>query len=683
MADNQYFGALPTDEIADALVSKIDKWDQFTRTSETFDRMLRCHEAYYGYNGSDHLSSEISSAGIQGELSLIKVNHLRNIIRHMLIMTTSQRPSVEARAINTDYESVAQVVLANGVLDYYMREKKLERYIEKAVEISLVFGEGYVGLEWDTALGDEFMFDEESQKMIYTGDIKYEAYTPLQVIKDVYRPDSEDQDWYMVIKYKNKYDLIAKYPELEEEILKIEPLSDRIDNQFYYGIFQENTDLIPTYLFYHKKTEALPDGRFVYFASDDAVFYDDSLPYDEIPIYQVSPGDFIGSNLGYTPAFDLLGIQESIDILYSTVITNQATFGVQNIMAPRGHGIETTQLGGGLNLIEYDPQTGPPQPLNLTRTPPEVFNFIAQLEKVIETISGVNATVRGNPEANLRSGSALALVQSMAIQYNSGLQQAYAQLLEDVSTATVKTLQKFGSIPRVAAITGKNNRTYLKKFTGEDLNKVTRFVVDVANPLARTTAGKLEIATEMLRNGVVKTPQEYLMVLKTGNLDPLYEGEFQELTLIKSENEKLAAGDSAQATLVDSHIEHIKEHRSVLASPEARANPEVVQATLDHIQQHIDLMRSESPDVQAVLQILEQPILPPLNQAPSGAAPMEGGGPSPKAVGRATEEMADVVRAQDPTMDKVRQINMPRNPATGERAQVPVDTPVGGEEIFE
>src|SRR5690606_13663300 len=107
---------------------------------------------------------------------------------------------------------------------------------------------------------------------------------------------------------------------------------------------------------------------------------------------------------------------------------------------------------------------------NLTQTPPEIFNFMTQIERLMETISGVNSVARGNPEASLKSGAALALVQSMAIQFSQNLQRAYAQLIEDLGTSTINILKDFAAVPRVAAIAGKSNRPMMREFVGDDLN---------------------------------------------------------------------------------------------------------------------------------------------------------------------------------------------------------------------
>ena len=625
---NEYFATLSKDEIVAELDKKIDMWYENISMSGMFRKMTKSYASYYGYNssGSGHTASEIIKSGEQGELSLIKANHFRNLLQHLLVMTTSSRPAMDARAINTDYRSLAQTILANGILDYYMREKRLERFLKAATEYALVFGEGYVRMEWDTSEGDEYSVDPDTNNIQFTGDIVYSVLPPLDVIKDVFAPDTYTNDWIIVRHWKNRFEIAAKYPELKEEILKARTKDD-FDMTFNYKFKTDGelrSDLIAVYEFYHEKSEALPNGRQLVYVTKEAVLYDGPLPYRNIPVYRIAPSEFIGTPNGYTVAFDLMGLQETLDGLYSIVVTNQSTFGVQNLLLPQGHNISYSSLPGGLNVIEYDATSGvKPEALNLTKTPPEIFNFINKIESTMETLSGVNSVARGNPEANLRSGNALALVQSMAIQFNSGLQQSFAQLIEDVGTATITTLRDFAAVPRVAMIVGKNNRSYMKEFTGNDLDKVNRVVVDMGNPLSKTTAGKLEMANNLLQQGIIKTAQDYIMVMKTGNLDVMVEGELSELSNIKAENENLAEAQPVQVLVTDEHVLHIKEHKCVLASPDARQNAEVVQAVLKHIQDHIQQLKTADPNL---LNILGQPSL----QQPQGGpqpTPPPGGGP--------------------------------------------------------
>ena len=162
--------------------------------------------------------------------------------------------------------------------------------------------------------------------------------------------------------------------------------------------------------------------------------------------------------------------------MYSAVLTNQSAFAVQSVAIPRGADISVDQISEGMSVIEYNEQAGKPEPLQLTGSSPETFRFIEMLERASETISGVNSVARGNPDKNLQSGNALALVQSMSLQFMSGLSQSYVKMIEDVGTGLINMLKDFAAAPRVAMIVGKSNRSYMKEFKGEDLNNVNRVI---------------------------------------------------------------------------------------------------------------------------------------------------------------------------------------------------------------
>ena len=127
------------------------------------------------------------------------------------------------------------------------------------------------------------------------------------------------------------------------------------------------------------------------------------------------------------------------------------------------------------------------------------------LEQNMETLSGVNSVARGNPQDSLRSGTSLALVQSQAVQFMSGLQQQYVRLVEDVGTGLINILKEYAKTNRVAQIVGKSNKAYIKEFTGQDLKSINRIVVDFSNPMSKC----LEKGTEVLMaNGSIKKVEE-------------------------------------------------------------------------------------------------------------------------------------------------------------------------------
>jgi hypothetical protein len=656
---NEYFAAQEPDKTAGILLHKVNLWSSNLEANGYLDKLRMSWSAYHGAYYTDASSGhQIAFSGSAGEIVNLPVNHVRNLAQHILVMTCSTRPAMDVRAVNTDYKSLTQAYLAKGLLDYYMREKRLEVYIKRAVEYAIVLGAGYIKMSWNATSGQQYDFDEDLQVPVYEGDVEFQNLSPFDVVMDNTKEDSSSHDWYVVRTWKNRFDVVAKYPEFKDKIMAVPTKIEALRYRFNM-ISTDETDDIAVFEFFHKRTESLPNGRYLLFVESDCVLIDSPLPYRDMPIFRISPAEFLGTPYGYSNIFDLLPLQEAVNSLYSTILTNQNAFGVQNILVPRGADISISELTGGLNIIEANIQAGKPEPLNLTQTPAEVFKFSEMLVSAMETISGINSVARGNPEASLKSGTALALVQSMAIQFMSGLQQSYVELIEDVGTALIHMLQDFAAAPRVAAIAGISKRTEMKSFKGSDLSEVHRVVVDVGNPLARTTAGRVQMAEQLLQMGAIKNPEQYFSVINTGQLDTMMEGTQSEMLLIRGENEAMLRGEQVPTLDIDEHKQHIIEHRCILADPELRKNPLLVQTVLGHIQGHIQALQNTDP---ALLQMLGQQPMQAPQQGQQGPPPPQGGpmGPpsgTPQPPQAPPAQMApDGTMAPPPNMPKLPQV---------------------------
>lgn len=646
MEQRQYWATLPTDEIGQELMAKIEEYSEYLETSGIMTELRDSYDAYYG-------QSDIRGAGEQGELATMRVNHYASLVRGIHTMVTTQRPAWEPRASNTDTKSQAQCILAAGLLDYYAREKRMERHTDLATLTALFLREAWIATTWDASAGEVYSVNPENGQPIMEGDIQYKLFTLNEVIRDVHRTDG-DHSWLISMEWVNRFDEAAKYPELAERLVGI-TVDHQLRERFRIrnSILQnENNDLIPKYTFYHDKSAALPNGRMITFYAADVATFDGSLPYRRIPLRRTTAEDMLEEAFGHSPAFDLLAPQKAIDTVFSSILSNVKSFGVQNVMVPKGSDIGVTQLTGGLNLIHYDPKLGPPAPLNLLQTPKEIFEYVNLLVQSQETTSGFNSVARGNASPQL-SGAAMALLQATALQFSSGVQKSHTRIIEDVGTDTIRLLADYANTKRVAYIVGKHNRSYIKEFTGQDIGDISRVTVDSANALTKTLAGRTEIANQLLQAGMIQRPEQYLTMIQTGQLENLYENETSHLMLIRQENEDLAEGKPATAIISDKHWLHIPEHLSVLDSPEARANPQLTQQTLMHVQQHLDLWATMPPQM---LQALNGP--PP-------AMPM---GPPPP--GQGAPGLPPVQDNQGPIMQQAEQVNnpnMPTNPMTGQQ----------------
>ena len=653
---NQYFATLETEELIGELNGKINSFNKYVQNSGLRRQWVKAFNLHFGKHVGEWGSraSSLKDAGDDSELQVFAVNYYRNLLKHILAITTNQKPAFDVRAKNSDLESLNQAKLGTNILDSYLSEKRLGRHMKGAAERALVFSKGFVFMQWDPALGKPYaaqpVFDsdgnpvlgddgQQKEKVIYEGDVSATAKTPFDVIYDQRIKDWSKNKWVIIREWENKYDLAARYPDKAQDIINLTS-KDELDDYDFARYFDrdvddsEDNDLIAVYKFFHIKSDAVLNGRYTVFLNNSISLFDGAIPYKKLPVFRITPGEIFDSAEGYSESNDLVVLQEVLNVLMNIPFNNQQAFSQQSIWLPDGCEIAASEIGRGLTILKGGPPGSAPQPIQLTATPAEVFTNAQAIEGAMEKISGINSTVRGDPEANLKSGAALGRIQAMAIQFNSNFQQSWAEIQEDCGTFLFDLLRDFAKTERMAALAGKHNRGAMAAFTGSDLENIDRVVVDLGNPLARTVAGRLDMADKLLQAGLVKNPQEYITVMNTGNLDPLIEGPDQENMLIKKENEALMQGQKQTAIVGDKHILHAQEHRSVISDPylRDRANKgdplamKVVQYTLEHIDEHKRLSQTQDPFWSIVSGEQPTPQGPPPPPGPQGPGPQ---GPMP------------------------------------------------------
>lgn len=637
MQSNQYFATKSADDLASDLQEKMINWSSWMNRSGMRNKWMRSYNLYYGrhFSGAfgqyNDTKGAVLEGGDNGELKLLTVNHYRNILKHILALTTNLKPSFDVRAINTDSKSMQQARLGNNILDAYLKEKRLFRYIKNAAEHAQVFGKGFVEMSWEPTLGRPYMVDhqvnpgtgEKTPKITYEGDVEISTPSVLDVFVDQTLEDWTKLNWYCSRSWRNKFDLAARHPDISDKILSLQSKNDMNRNLIQSFQNLDETSDVPVYKFYHKRTDAMPNGRYTLFCADGVVLYDGPIPYKKLPLFRIVPGEIAGTTEGYSDGFDLQAPQEALNTLMSTIFSNESAFGVQNILVPNGCNLSGTMIGKGLRVLKYDQNAGKPEALQLTNTPAEIFKFAEILERTMETLSGVNSVARGNPESSIKSGVALSLIQSMAVQYSSNFQQSWAELLEDCGGFILELLKDFAKTERMVAQAGKMNRAAMRSFTKDDLQSIDRVVVDLGNGMSRTTSGRLQIGDNLLDKNMIQTPQEYIQVLNTGNLDPMIQGKQASLDAISQENEMLLDGKPVMAIVGEPHNLHMQEHMPLLANPDIKMNEQLVKNVVDHIQQHMNLYKTQDP----LWSIMSGE--PPAPQPPPPPPQQQGGQPHP------------------------------------------------------
>lgn len=664
MSQNQYWASKTPRECVQECVSRTSEYYRFINEKGIKFVWMLVHLFKHSATERQTLSTAV---GEYSELQQVRVNDFRGLLQHKVGIIKNQKATWEPMAVNDDVTSLAQTKIARSILDEYTVHKDYDKKFNDLTMHTVSFGEAFMLQTWDSTKGkllkthQKYGKDENGQDVAlknvdgtpqtfneYEGDVEARVYEPLDVIRDCYIMNQEQNHWYIFRERYNKWDLAAKYPALYDKI--VNKTLETEYQEYYQDVtpYQKSQDLITLYTFVHKKTPALPDGRLIKYIDEDIILSSEPLLYEDTPWHRMVDTPINGSNFSYTDAFDLLQVEDLCDGLWSTIITNQRMFGVQNIIMPKGSDISETDLMGMMNLITYDPTTGgKPEALQLLATPKEIFESLGLLEQKKNTIIGVNSTAQGNPPNDVSSGVAISMLQSLNVQYNQGAQGSYIEVMTSVGTALLNILKKNAKSERLIEFTGTSSRSLLQKFTGSDISSIARVRAVPGNPLTQTTQGRFTLAQQYAQLGFVKTPSDMAEVMETGSLDVATDGaEMQELYALQ-ENEDLMQGNDIPVHPFDDHITHLKKHVALISDLSVRrgktvtqtnpqtgqvtstvdpkSNPEgqkILTAVQNHMMQHAQALQNPAyaPILQAIgYQTEAQPPAAPPNAPPVGA----------------------------------------------------------------
>lgn len=684
MPSSTYFAALQGNELAAKVLERFKQFQSDLRSNDTLKRMELSARAYHTEDERGRTGLEISKEGEDEQLRGLKVNHYRANVKNKLAMALAEMPAFVPISKNTDKKSMAQTLVAKGLLDWKMGEG-VEDEVRTAMEAAEVMDWAWVDVWWDEKAGEPAqedgrpveipIADEETGEVIDVqrpreGDVAVRMRLATDVGFDLRARGA--LRWIIVRDHLNKHDVAADLEAsgMVDEAERVRGMSAEKGNdadQFIRGTWGGGEeDEIPVYELRHLPCPALPEGVRVRVLAEDLILSGpEPLPYTDLSCYMAMSGKRLGRNHGFSSTPDTLNLQRGIDVLTSIAYSNHQALGSQFIWSPTGDEVTVKKLTKALSHLKSKNE---PKGIILAKPNPEALALRQQLITESAQMLGMNPTSMGREEKQM-SGVAFALQDTVAQRAVSPTAKAATRLMQQVATAIIRIYRDFAAYSRsIPMKVGKSKVPMVRDFSRDDIDGIERVAVETVSPLMRTPSGRLEIANQVAalkaQNGQPMTAEQLITLIETGRYEPLTEGPAAQMLQIRSENERLAQGEAldsppppvdpmtgqpmmdplapppvATAVFTDNHLLHIQEHAAVLASPEARADPAIVANVGDHINAHIRLWRETDPALLASLGIPPPPMPgmmpgdPSMTGAPqpgaeSGTPPPKGGGAS-------------------------------------------------------
>lgn len=659
---------------------------------------LLAHRHFYGalpagFVGDMPSSAEVSRAGEQGENVELRVNWLRahQNAKHQIIV--APRMAWSGQPINTDSKSMAGASRGANILEAEWKQGPWEQTAIDCQKNAGIYGEEFLFPYWLSVGGKAKQYIEpvEAQEAMpgtpprppdpsipgdegdpgsepteavaaapgrieYEGDLECNQVASWNAFCDEWAPSWDASMWQSARIPRDRHDLIAQYPHMRDEILAAPevPLWVTASSNGNTVTYQSLPDKVLCHYFFHKRTPGLPEGLQCVALSPDCVL--EFLPletcYRKGPIKQCPAALVKGSPRGYSDFWEAMAAQDLATNIQSSIATNIVAFAKQMISAEEGTNLAIDQIGNG-PFVQYRPRgSQPPEPMTFHMPSDGAFKHLGELKADQRMMLGLNDVAMGEAPTGTPNAQAWALLATAGVTANSGGQRLFVDFVRKVGQTILGIWKEKASEKRKTAVVGVHGAAVPRQeeWDKEDMGALEDVTVEIANPLAQTAAGRLQIEALYAERGFVQVPEQTEMLLETGTLQPLTQVLRDELIYIAWENEQILKGICPPVRYSDSHQMHIREHKGPTFSADARGGPmgaEINTAADEHIQMHVEQAMSMTPQMAQLL-----------GQASTAPAAPPGG---PEGVPAALEQPGQPGDAPE----GIKLPTAPTNPATG------------------
>lgn len=537
---NRYWALDPAPQLAKHVMQRYRDWRKYLREVGQSTKALNGFRYHHGWNRLGESAAAISLGGGKRDYLRMVVNEVRVMVQHVLAMLASRVPEMQPVAASSTPGAREETIVARDILEHVHRAQRIEAVHAEVRKLAFLMGEAYRLCLWDGNKGEPVAAEDgpdgQPVAALHQGDFNNSVCSLLDVARDPTVRNWDKVPWVVVRTWENKHELAAGRS--EEEASRIRALTwrgteDSDMQEDLWGMLAMNSttlnggDTIPVYHFFHVDSAAVPNGIAFSCLSDGLWLGEPTAnPYTGLPVKRLSPDSIHGTTLGDTNVFDVTGLCDAVNILYSTWITNAARWGIGAVGVAKQSSISSDSLGNGASFVEYNvvpnaPNGGMPTPMVPPSTPPDVVQLGQLFVSMISKSMGLNDTAVGSlPFAGMPAALVAQLIE-VAHQFQDTFYNAIVRFESDCATHELDCLKLFAKDSRVYEVMGESQRWMAKEFTGNTLRGVSRVAFEAVPAIANSLAGKqmqLQTMTEMAQAGGPLTFPGIVDFFKTGRM---------------------------------------------------------------------------------------------------------------------------------------------------------------------
>ncbi len=560
-------------------------------------------------------------------------NRLKPILRQMLAKVTVVQPQLGVVPNTNEYEDIAAARGADKLLEALSASLKFKTLRKEFFAWLFAVGRATLRVYWDESKKASVGYRREVvdgkeilAQITVDGDVAMEVVSPFNIRHDPLYTDPSKWRWVLFGELVDRHALAKAY-DISPEELTPGNLSRNVLSSFSsYGISADD-DLLEVFpsitpgsfsesdvcsrfelwtrnmvivIAGNKVLEAKPniDGIIPFF-----VYEDHLIPFD---FYEQ------GFALNNSVFKDLLVAQKEYNRLVANLSSVVEKASKVRVMTPLGAMTQKSQIldDGSVVLIDYNAQLGSPVPLKIDATPPMAMPLKQDLEREMESLSGIHEVSFGRlPE---RASHASGALVSLLLEQDDSL---IDPLVQEVDTAVfapawsyaLRLVQRGYIEPRLLKVVGKDKEDSVFYFRGADLRDNTDVYVTTNLSMPKSRALRTEWILKMAQLGLITDPKLIVELLEFGEAKRIYEDQLLHERRALRENhliergEVLSAQDAAQLLYeLDDDAVHVKIHlRDRLSQKFDKYNSGQKEALESHIKMHLARLQAAQAAAQA------------------------------------------------------------------------------------
>lgn len=497
---------------------------------------------YYGNNGAGSIGSanltfdnlmELSQGSASQGDSDIGVNYIFKYTRFVQSQMSSNPPSVLVRPTSTDIDDHKSADAADRIARFLRDTRDIPEVVDQMMLQTLIYGIATIKVDWDEEAGEVIDFNEKTNDIKMTGDIKYYSPSMFNIWLDPKATALGDLNRILERKVYTVEEASFRWPDFKEKFSENQ-LSKSSNETYDFTAGRQysasKTPLVEVYEYWEAKMPVNGmAGRKAIFLADLTFVEKPSrnphpsgkLPYKLLTYVDVPNLIYGKSVISYASR-----IQDMLNKIDSNTLDALQAHNVVRMVIPEGSDIQEDDVSNShwdWVKISGNSAVGP-YFVNPPQLMPDAWKFRDSYRVDIQDLYGINDSMLGIQRREQSAVSQQTAIESGTMVHRR-LFKKYERVSQEIFKDSLDWVRVKWTTPRMVQVTGKDKAFETISFKGSDVASGFDFISEYGTSLPIDPNMRREAI--MLLMPVFKEAglpvQTILRHLKLNELDSLYD----------------------------------------------------------------------------------------------------------------------------------------------------------------